>query len=199
MLSFVIQTLAQTCDEKKKCADSHPQCVEWAHIGECIANPNFMTKNCPLSCKLCQPTNCVDQTQNCPDEHTDACYTLFAMQNCRYSCVLCNVQSTKLCNRPLHFLPAVSKDGIESVFSNIVQTFSDSLSHSMHIHSYSPWIITISDFVDDDTINFLKSLSTPWLPFPWLWPWLPFPFPWLWPWLPFPLPFPWLLFPWPSF
>lgn len=36
------------------CVDNHEKCGEWASIGECENNPNWMLKNCEISCNVCQ-------------------------------------------------------------------------------------------------------------------------------------------------
>lgn len=39
--------------EKSDCQDDHPKCSNWAEIGECDANPNYMLHNCRRSCMQC--------------------------------------------------------------------------------------------------------------------------------------------------
>ncbi|XP_035673678.1 neurogenic locus notch homolog protein 1-like isoform X1 [Branchiostoma floridae] len=36
------------------CSDNNQNCVFWASIGECDANPNYMLETCPLSCNVCE-------------------------------------------------------------------------------------------------------------------------------------------------
>mmetsp|Transcript_695 Transcript_695/g.1042 ORF Transcript_695/g.1042 Transcript_695/m.1042 type:complete len:521 (+) Transcript_695:32-1594(+) len=52
------QTISTTADGKHffpelQCDDKEEECVEWARMGECEANPNYMLKNCRLSCDVC--------------------------------------------------------------------------------------------------------------------------------------------------
>ncbi|VDN94150.1 unnamed protein product [Brugia pahangi] len=35
------------------CCDEHQWCRFWASIGECTANPDWMTGNCQLACNTC--------------------------------------------------------------------------------------------------------------------------------------------------
>jgi hypothetical protein len=35
------------------CTDDHYQCSEWAGMGECDANPNYMRVNCRRACVVC--------------------------------------------------------------------------------------------------------------------------------------------------
>jgi len=37
-----------------KCADEHPRCAQWAVVGECERNPDFMRSDCPISCSTCE-------------------------------------------------------------------------------------------------------------------------------------------------
>eukprot|EP00587_Corethron_hystrix_P001982 CAMPEP_0113319966 /NCGR_PEP_ID=MMETSP0010_2-20120614/13954_1 /TAXON_ID=216773 ORGANISM="Corethron hystrix, Strain 308" /NCGR_SAMPLE_ID=MMETSP0010_2 /ASSEMBLY_ACC=CAM_ASM_000155 /LENGTH=633 /DNA_ID=CAMNT_0000177635 /DNA_START=92 /DNA_END=1990 /DNA_ORIENTATION=- /assembly_acc=CAM_ASM_000155 len=36
------------------CVDSNKKCAKWALKGECAANPRYMNKNCPASCRKCR-------------------------------------------------------------------------------------------------------------------------------------------------
>lgn len=38
----------------KGCADSHPNCAEWAVAGECKTNPGYMLQTCRKSCNVCK-------------------------------------------------------------------------------------------------------------------------------------------------
>lgn len=35
------------------CKDNHARCAEWAKIGECYRNKNWMQDNCAKSCRVC--------------------------------------------------------------------------------------------------------------------------------------------------
>ena len=35
------------------CIDTHANCKFWADTGECGKNPNYMLRNCPVSCNSC--------------------------------------------------------------------------------------------------------------------------------------------------
>ncbi|VDN05523.1 unnamed protein product [Thelazia callipaeda] len=35
------------------CCDEHEWCRFWASIGECTANPDWMSINCQLACNTC--------------------------------------------------------------------------------------------------------------------------------------------------
>jgi len=37
------------------CKDLNDQCESWANSNQCMVNPNYMLRNCPVSCKQCTP------------------------------------------------------------------------------------------------------------------------------------------------
>jgi hypothetical protein len=39
--------------EDYACEDQHKSCPHWSELGECSANPNYMTVYCRRSCELC--------------------------------------------------------------------------------------------------------------------------------------------------
>merc|ERR1719343_644973 len=47
------------------CTDENQMCPDWAAIGECEANPDYMEANCALSCGVCG-TNPSPQPQPTP-------------------------------------------------------------------------------------------------------------------------------------
>ena len=38
------------------CQDEHDRCWEWANMGECEKNEDYMKKQCKKSCKVCVDT-----------------------------------------------------------------------------------------------------------------------------------------------
>uniref|UniRef100_A0A915KF09 ShKT domain-containing protein n=1 Tax=Romanomermis culicivorax TaxID=13658 RepID=A0A915KF09_ROMCU len=40
-------------EPKKECKDLHIHCPAWSQTGECQKNSQWMTQNCPKSCKIC--------------------------------------------------------------------------------------------------------------------------------------------------
>ena len=49
-----IETDANVNDsEDSDCQDEHPKCQDWANIGECDENPNYMLHSCRRSCLQC--------------------------------------------------------------------------------------------------------------------------------------------------
>lgn len=39
--------------ERSACDDDHPNCAQWARVGECDANPGYMVVSCARSCATC--------------------------------------------------------------------------------------------------------------------------------------------------
>ncbi|KHN73444.1 Peroxidase mlt-7 [Toxocara canis] len=59
LLSGVLALLSPPKTSKFKClrngcCDEHEWCRFWASIGECEANPTWMTSNCQLACNSCR-------------------------------------------------------------------------------------------------------------------------------------------------
>ena len=59
----LLRACARTCgtcsylsliDEAMDCADTMPECANWASIGECEKNPKFMLQGCATSCGSCE-------------------------------------------------------------------------------------------------------------------------------------------------
>ena len=56
------------------CADSHEKCNYWSSVGECENNPNWMLKNCEVSCNSCQGNKIVILSVNLAiDSSPDYC------------------------------------------------------------------------------------------------------------------------------
>ena len=49
-ISYLDNWTAETC------VDKNSQCEGWANSNQCMVNPVYMLKNCPVSCKQCEPT-----------------------------------------------------------------------------------------------------------------------------------------------
>ena len=46
----VVDSLPEVCSDKHDAK----ACLEWAKIGECSKNPDWMNNNCKKSCNLCK-------------------------------------------------------------------------------------------------------------------------------------------------
>ena len=89
------------------CVDKSIECTSWAKQGKCSGeNESYMSKNCRLSCKLCEqpstttwptskmttpPEPCnIDKLERCPEyAKRGSCKHSYIKKNCRKSCKLC--------------------------------------------------------------------------------------------------------------
>eukprot|EP00966_Prymnesium_polylepis_P152867 3531140-Prymnesium_polylepis.1 len=75
------------------CADSLPDCPEWAQMGQCDRNPSVMRARCRQSCGLCSADDCADETPgSCVGWAQGGECTRnpkFMQASCRKSCGLC--------------------------------------------------------------------------------------------------------------
>lgn len=51
IISILLSCFLLTSSVKNVVGDSHEQCEQWASMGECDANPNFMSENCATACE----------------------------------------------------------------------------------------------------------------------------------------------------
>jgi len=81
------------CDNK--CTDHNSFCPEWANLGECKKNPQYMNLYCKKSCKKCQSEPCKDEKDDCPywantkKYCKSSSYKNFMELRCKKSCKLC--------------------------------------------------------------------------------------------------------------
>lgn len=79
------------------CQDTHKYCATWASTGECQENPNWMLKNCPVSCKECE-NKCADHDIYCNDwKKSGECKKNAAYMDvyCARSCGKCKAEDCK--------------------------------------------------------------------------------------------------------
>lgn len=88
------------------CEDEEEMCEEWAKMGECEANPNYMLKSCQKSCGTCgdsvaerskkirtlMKSNCLDSNDECDkwasQGECDA-NPNYMLNSCKKSCFVC--------------------------------------------------------------------------------------------------------------
>uniref|UniRef100_A0A0N5BLV9 peroxidase n=1 Tax=Strongyloides papillosus TaxID=174720 RepID=A0A0N5BLV9_STREA len=80
------------------CVDKHDLCKFWSNIGECQSNKDWMTKNCPISCNLCNGSAiCIDRHRLCGFwTAINECETnaVWMLSNCALSCKACKGKPT---------------------------------------------------------------------------------------------------------
>jgi hypothetical protein len=100
---------------KAECVDKVPQCEPWAASGECMRNKAWMSNNCAVACKVCNPSAeaaedaCVDaDVQHCPTWASNGeCEANkgWMRGHCRLSCHACDAKL------PQHAAPPATSDG----------------------------------------------------------------------------------------
>ena len=138
---------------QKECDDKSSFCGQWAAVGECDSNPNYMRVNCPVTCHLCQSSRCHDDnTTRCAAEvrsgmcraEPDRMY-----RECRWSCKWCAMQTSSRCLRAPGETPAASKGTLEYMFTR-ASTSHEYAHLKPVVHSRSPWIMSFETFLSED-------------------------------------------------
>lgn len=141
--------------KKGSCKDQNVRCATWAAIGECDTNPGFMKTSCPVTCRLCQSDSCFDAGENCTARSANAgCFTDPTMlDECAWTCLACELAHGQPgCVRAVDVAPAAVAGTVNSVFNAIVApSTGEGLGPGMRVtvHSRSPWVVTIDDFLSD--------------------------------------------------
>lgn len=136
----------------EECKDLHSMCSTWASIGECDTNPSFMKSQCRVACRLCQSADCRDHRDDCAElSKSGGCYSRAGMRDeCAWTCVSCGVLDEPKCARDKAAPPAAVRGSVESLFSRLA-TLQDvpgsPANATIHVHSSSPWVITIDNFL----------------------------------------------------
>lgn len=96
----------RSSDSFPGCEDEEEECAEWAKLGECEANPNYMLQKCQKSCGTCadstaernkkirslSKSNCVDSNEECDkwasQGECDA-NPNYMLSSCKKSCFVC--------------------------------------------------------------------------------------------------------------
>ena len=131
------------------CEDRSSFCGQWAAVGECDSNPNYMRTQCPVTCHLCQSAKCHDEDEaRCAREaatgqcraEPDRMY-----RECRWSCKWCAMETGTRCRRQTGERPAARKGTLEYMFRR-----STSSPFAPRVLSTSPWIVTFDNFLSAD-------------------------------------------------
>ena len=143
---------------REGCSDTNSNCATWASIGECDTNPSFMKVQCPLTCRLCQSDKCRDYSDDCPTRATgQGCYTDVSMRKeCAWSCLACDLAQKPACARPRDLKPAAWPGSGDAMFERLVASRPD-----VTVHSRSPWVVTIDDFLTHEEADALLKAGAP--------------------------------------
>ena len=131
------------------CDDKSSFCGQWAAVGECDSNPNYMRANCPVTCHLCQSDKCHDEDeQRCAREAASGqCRSEpeRMYRECRWACKWCAMETGSRCLRPKGVPPAARKGTLEYMFNRATLS-----PFSPRVLSRSPWVVTFDTFLSDD-------------------------------------------------
>mmetsp|Transcript_63135 Transcript_63135/g.104974 ORF Transcript_63135/g.104974 Transcript_63135/m.104974 type:complete len:459 (+) Transcript_63135:120-1496(+) len=133
------------------CEDKSSFCGEWAAIGECDSNPNYMKFNCRVTCHLCQSAACHDVDR-------DACAARVAAgqcrrepeimySECRWSCGWCAMTTDRRCLRK-NSAAAASVGTLHAMFERAVAP--EHQHYKPMVLSREPWIVAFESFLSDD-------------------------------------------------
>mmetsp|Transcript_20733 Transcript_20733/g.23816 ORF Transcript_20733/g.23816 Transcript_20733/m.23816 type:complete len:522 (-) Transcript_20733:45-1610(-) len=91
---------AELIEHNEACIDKNINCPRWEYKGECKENPDFMSKNCPMSCGICGIDESIAQRKDCKDMHEKCAFWAeksectnnpsYMMSHCMMSCGSCS-------------------------------------------------------------------------------------------------------------
>lgn len=148
---------SKTINFDKNCKNNHKMCSEWALVGECESNPNFMLNKCQESCRVCQSERCHDKIVDCAKRIEEyGCYKNNMKDDCQWSCSSCDaLKNIKKCVRNPKHKASISENSTNYLFNNLIKQY------SAVSHSSETWIITIDDVInEEDCDNIIKSINT---------------------------------------
>merc|ERR1711904_325308 len=70
----ILKNMDLSLQDALDCRDENEDCQEWAEMGECEANPDYMLRHCRISCKSCgslEETDEDDDSMDDDSEHDD--------------------------------------------------------------------------------------------------------------------------------
>ena len=135
------------------CTDSSSYCGQWAAVGECDSNPNYMRHNCPVTCHLCQSAACHDvDPERCASAALEGeCRRSpeKMYEECRWACKWCAMSHNSRCVRPKDSVPAARRGTIEYMFARAAEH-----SHLRpRVLMRKPWVILFEEFLSPDEVR----------------------------------------------
>ena len=131
------------------CADKSSFCGEWAAVGECDSNPNYMRAQCKVTCHLCQSAACHDlEPARCAAQAARGeCRTdpERMHRECRWACRWCAMDTSARCRRDPALRPAATPGSTHYMFRR-----ASSALHARYapkVLSREPWVVQFDDFL----------------------------------------------------
>jgi len=143
--------------------DDSVACPQWARLGECAKNPNYMAQTCPLSCGVCdqaprrtrKASTCVDEDESCESwALTGQCVKNadFMLAKCRKSCGVCGPYGPA-CERLSD--AAVRPGDMNATFERALAHFPEYSPQVMH---RDPWVMRFDNFMSDAEADHIVAL-----------------------------------------
>jgi len=128
---------------RRHCQNRDAQCSYWAALGECEANPTYMTMHCALACKTCLK---LDVAQRCPVDPSMEDSLKAEELHPMFENIVMNPDFAKY-EPVIHSRPDdVSKDVEDKYFSDT----------SLNVTSkIGPWVVTLENFLSDEECDIL--------------------------------------------
>jgi len=158
-----LQDLGAAAAKRRSCTDHSSFCGQWAAVGECDSNPNYMRANCPVTCHLCQSDACHDEdTAACASEAAAGkCSTdpesMFA--RCRWTCKWCAMETGSRCKRQADDVPAARQGTLDYMFRRAASERSLAQFRPV-VHSRDPWIVSFENFLSGDEAERIISVGS---------------------------------------
>lgn len=125
---------------RKECKNRHELCAFWAVIGECDANPSYMTLNCAPSCMTC---DLIDIKNRCPmDPELKDVYGPGELDDM--------------------FENIVNPDGEFQKYTPVIHSrpsYPDGVSADDVDYQLGPWVITLENFVSEEECDEMIQLG----------------------------------------
>ena len=161
--SSIKKIVENSINIKKDCKNTHHMCSEWALVGECESNPDFMLEKCKESCRVCQSERCHDKDHELCQKvvQEKKCYEGNAKDDCSWSCSACDVKrGIEMCIRDPSHEPYLKPGNTNKLFENLIELNKD----KVVVHSKQPWIITIDDVLTNVDCDKIIESVTKWSP-----------------------------------
>ena len=146
------------------CKDKSTFCGQWAAVGECDSNPNYMKAQCKVTCHLCQSRSCHDEVPaRCAGEaKAGKCESEpeRMYRECRWACRWCAMTDRTRCRRADGTAPALPRAGVMNAMFERALTDDAFAKYEPVALSRSPWVLQLDHFLDGSEAEHLIGVGT---------------------------------------